>query len=142
MKTYISLLSLIFAISLFGCSPKIQDSASSQSAGSDLDAKEMRIDKRELNPEFALETYLRRTPGVTLQGSGNNAKVTIRGVNSLTLNTEPLFIINGNPVGNTYVRAANVVRGMEIKSVKVLKGSDASLYGVRGAGGVVIITAR
>ena len=142
MKTYTFLFSIALAVGLSACSPKVQDAVSSDPAASDLDAKEMKIDKRELNPEFALETYLRRTPGVTLQGSGNNAKVTIRGVNSFTQNTEPLFVINGNPVGNTYSRAANVVRGMEIKSVRVLKGSDASLYGVRGSGGVVIITAK
>lgn len=142
MKTFTFFLSTAIAISLFACSPKLQDTSGSTAAASDLDAKEMRLDKKTLNPEFALETYLRRTPGVTMQGSGNNATVTIRGVNSFTQNTEPLFVINGNPVGNTYSRAANVVRGMEIKSVKVLKGSDASLYGVRGSGGVVVITAK
>ncbi len=142
MKNLLCLFTITLTMFLLSCSPKVQDTVSREPSPSGLDAKEMRIDKKELNPEFALETYLRRTPGVTMQGSGNNAKVTIRGVNSFTQNTEPLFVVNGNPVGNTYARAANLVRGMEIKSVRVLKGSDATIYGVRGGGGVVVISAK
>lgn len=142
MKNTLPLLFSALVLIFVACSPKIQEASSQTARESDLGAKEMRIDKKELNPEFALETYLRRTPGVILRGSGNNATVSIRGVNSFTQNTQPLFIINGNDVGNNYSRAANLVRGMEIKSVRVLKDADASIYGVRGSGGVVVITAR
>ena len=142
MKYTATIFSLAFSLILLSCSPKIQDATSPSGKEADLGAKEMKIDKKELNPEFALETYLRRTPGVIMRGSGNNATVSIRGVNSFTQNTQPLFIINGNDVGNNYSRAANLVRGMEIKSVRVLKDADASIYGVRGSGGVVVISAR
>lgn len=104
--------------------------------------KEMTLNDNEVSQEFALETYLQRTPGVTVIGSGQNARVQVRGVNSFDGNTQPLFIINGSDIGNSYSSAASMLRGMRIKSVRVLKDSDASIYGVRGAGGVIVVKAE
>lgn len=105
-------------------------------------SNEMELSDAEVNPEFALETYLRRTAGVVVNGSGVNATVQVRGINSFTGNTQPLFVINGTDVGSNYNNAASLLRGMKIKSVEVLKGSDASFYGVRGSGGVIVIRAE
>lgn len=106
------------------------------------DSNELALSDNEVAPENQLESYLNRVAGVSVIGSGQNAKVQVRGVNSFSGNTEPLFLINGTDVGSSYANAANLLRGMKIQSVKVLKGSDASLYGVRGAGGVIIIKAK
>lgn len=92
--------------------------------------------------QTALEIYLRKEPGVIVRGSGENATVSIRGVISFSDNIEPLFVINGNQVGHNYQNALAIVSEMEITSLKVLKGPDASIYGVRGAGGVVEIKAN
>lgn len=102
----------------------------------------MELSKNETSAEFALETYLRKTPGVNVMGSGENARVQVRGVNSFNQNSQPLFIVNGSQIGQNYSVAANMLRGMTIKSVRVLKDSDATLYGARGAGGVIIIKAE
>jgi len=103
------------------------------------DSKEMSLSDEELSQEFALEMYLQRTPGVVVNGSGENATVQVRGVNSFSGNTQPLFVINGMDSGQNYGRVANLLRGVKIKSVEVLKGSDATLYGARGGGGVIVI---
>ena len=103
---------------------------------------EMSLADNQVNPENNLESYLNRTAGVRVLGSGQNATVQIRGVNSISSNTQPLFLVNGTDVGQNYSNAANLVRGMKITSVRVLKGSDATFYGLRGAGGVVVIKAK
>lgn len=107
-----------------------------------LDAKEMTLAQNEVNSLNPLESYLLRTPGVQIVNEGGGAKAKIRGASSFHSDTEPLFIVNGTDVGTSYASAANLVAAMEIVSVRVLKGPDASLYGVRGGNGVVIVKAR
>ena len=89
-----------------------------------------------------LESYLNRTAGVRVSGSGQSASVQVRGVNSINSGTQPLFVVNGTDVGTSYATAADLVRSMKIESVRVLKGADATLYGVRGGGGVILIKAK
>jgi TonB-dependent SusC/RagA subfamily outer membrane receptor len=72
---------------------------------------------------------IRTLPGVMVNGSN----VTIRGVQS-TGNSSPLFIVNG-----TVVRSISGIDPSMVKSIDVLKGSSASVYGVQGANGVIVI---
>ena len=63
--------------------------------------------------------------------SGNS--VTIRGINT-TGSSTPLFVVNG--------RTVNSINGIDpsmVKSIEVLKGPSASVYGLQGANGVIII---
>jgi len=69
-------------------------------------------------------------PGVHVAGN----KITIQGASSFMLSTEPLFIVDGIEVGSI----DNIVPG-EVESIEVLKGSSASIYGSRGANGVILI---
>jgi TonB-dependent SusC/RagA subfamily outer membrane receptor len=46
----------------------------------------------------------------------------------------PLFVING-----VIVNSIDNVNPLEVKTIKVLKGSQAAIYGVRGANGVISI---
>ncbi len=137
MKHTFSLLLLVFLVT-----------ACSTSKTSDVNKKNyddpnvMVLDDNEVAVGNNLESFLNRTAGVRVNGSGQNATVQIRGVNSFGSGTQPLFVVNGSDVGQSYSNAAGLVQNMKIKSVEVLKGSDASLYGVRGAGGVVIIKAE
>lgn len=75
-----------------------------------------------------------KVPGVIVRGE----KIIIRGVNTLVLDSDPLFIVDGVPVdGIGWVNPNNV------KSITVLKDSSAcSIYGSRGANGVIIITTK
>lgn len=71
---------------------------------------------------------------------GSSATVSIRGVNSLTAGTDPLYIIDGVVVAASDFAAIN---NADIESVSILKdASSASIYGSRAANGVVLITTK
>ncbi len=72
-------------------------------------------------------------PGVTVAGTS----VILRGASSISLDTEALFVVNGTPVNSI-----DNIRPQEVKSIDVLKGPDASIYGSRGANGVILITLK
>lgn len=68
---------------------------------------------------------------------GAGLSVNIRGIGT-TGNSQPLYIIDGNPVGDISYLAST-----DIGSMEVLKDASASaIYGARGANGVVIITTK
>jgi TonB-linked SusC/RagA family outer membrane protein len=77
--------------------------------------------------------------GVTVTNSGapgGGAQIAIRGIGSLT-STAPLVIIDGTP-GNL-----DNINPADIESIQVLKDAgSASIYGVRGANGVVVVTTK
>ena len=69
-------------------------------------------------------------PGVQVNGN----KITIQGAGSINLSTEPLFIVDGFQVGSL-----DGISPTQVESIEVLKGSSASIYGSRGANGVILI---
>ncbi len=68
----------------------------------------------------------------SIQVNGN--KIVIRGVNSIN-STDPLLIVDG-----IIVSSIDYISPQMVKSIEILKGSDAAIYGSRGANGVVMIT--
>jgi TonB-linked SusC/RagA family outer membrane protein len=71
---------------------------------------------------------------------GGDSVINLRGVSSLSGNTEPLFIIDGVPVDEDNFRSLNP---NDIESLSVLKDAGATaIYGNRGANGVVLIKTR
>jgi TonB-dependent SusC/RagA subfamily outer membrane receptor len=86
----------------------------------------------------SLSDYLIRVPGVTISGQS----VAIRGISSFNAGTEPLFVIDGVPAGNSLAQANNLVNVRDIDHVQVLKGPDAAIYGVRGSNGVILIVTK
>lgn len=96
-----------------------------------------------------------KTPGVqVLQGNmtGGAPIVKIRGLNSLSLNNDPIYVIDGIRmnsgsigfgVGGTNSSYLNSLDPNEIQSIEIVKGpSAATLYGTQAANGVVVITTR
>jgi TonB-dependent SusC/RagA subfamily outer membrane receptor len=69
-------------------------------------------------------------PGVVVSGES----ITIRGMSSLNLSNEPLYVVDGSPTSSISDISPN-----DVKSISVLKGSSAAIYGSRGANGVVVI---
>jgi len=69
-------------------------------------------------------------PGVVVNGTS----ITIRNSSSINSGNEPLFVVNGVPV-NTI----DNIHPQEVKSIQILKGSAASIYGSRGSNGVILI---
>ncbi|HEX2968451.1 MAG TPA: TonB-dependent receptor plug domain-containing protein [Bacteroidales bacterium] len=77
---------------------------------------------------------LKGKPGVQVTGR------TVRiqgGVNSLNSGTEPLYVVDGITVGSI-----DGILPQTVKSIEILKGSSASIYGSRGANGVILITLK
>ena len=70
-----------------------------------------------------------------VQVSGHS--IIIRGKNSINLSSEPLFVVDG-----VAVEDVSYINPREVKNITVLKDSAASIYGVRGANGVILITLK
>jgi TonB-linked SusC/RagA family outer membrane protein len=101
-----------------------------------------------------------KVAGVTITsaggGPGQSASILIRGINSLSLNTEPLFVVDGIPIDNatsgqgtggglpaSMGNRAGDINPDDIESVNILRGGAATaLYGLRGSNGVVVITTK
>jgi TonB-dependent SusC/RagA subfamily outer membrane receptor len=89
-----------------------------------------------------VEDLLSRIPGVEVYRSVTGFSVQIRGVNTLTGGAEPLYVIDGMPYAGTR-NGAIPVNAADIECVEVLKDvGHTSIFGSRGANGVVLITTR
>ena len=77
----------------------------------------------------------------TSDGSvGSTANIVIRGNNSLTQSSAPLYIIDGFPSESSMATALN---SADIETIDILKDASATaIYGARGANGVVVITTK
>lgn len=90
-----------------------------------------------------LTDMIRRLPGVRVQsGRGQYANIVIGAPSSFMSGTSPLFVVNGSALGNDYSVVYNTVRSPDVISMSVLKGSDATIYGTRGANGVILIRTK
>lgn len=69
-------------------------------------------------------------PGVQVK----DRKIIIGGPSSFNLSTEPLFIVDGMEVPSI-----DEIQPVMVESIEVLKGPSASIYGVKGANGVILI---
>jgi TonB-dependent SusC/RagA subfamily outer membrane receptor len=73
---------------------------------------------------------LKGTPGVVVKGNS----VQIQGQSSFNSGTEPLYVVDGMTV-----ESVDGISPSLVESINVLKGASASIYGSRGANGVIII---
>ncbi|GAA4452608.1 TonB-dependent receptor [Nibrella saemangeumensis] len=91
-----------------------------------------------ISPTQALQG---RVPGVSVTNNsspGSEPVVRIRGVGSISLNPNPLYVIDGVPSGGL-----NNLDPKDIESLEVLKdASAAAIYGSRAANGVILITTK
>jgi TonB-linked SusC/RagA family outer membrane protein len=80
---------------------------------------------------------------ISLVNSGvnpDNIRITLRGNRSFLGNNQPLIVVDGVPVANSYLAQMDADA---IATVDVLKGATASaLYGSQAANGVMIITTK
>lgn len=85
-----------------------------------------------------LQALQGRIPGLYVTNSnrvGEEPSLNIRGINSLTADQTPLFVVDG-----TVVSTIEFVSLYDVERVEVLK--DASIYGARGANGAILITTK
>ncbi|MCD8312984.1 MAG: SusC/RagA family TonB-linked outer membrane protein [Bacteroidales bacterium] len=84
-----------------------------------------------------------RVAGVQLttssQQPGSTPSITIRGIGSISSDTEPLIVLDGLPFDGNL----NLINANDIESMTVLKDAASNaLYGARGANGVIMITTK
>ncbi|MFM8449593.1 MAG: TonB-dependent receptor plug domain-containing protein, partial [Haliscomenobacter sp.] len=88
-------------------------------------------------------------------GPAGSSRVVIRGINGLSGDNQPLFVVDGFPIDNSNLGSAGMWGGFDlgdglssinpddIEKVSVLKGSAATaLYGNRGRNGVILVTTK
>lgn len=76
-------------------------------------------------------------PGVQVSDGANGQQISIRGGNSLELDTEPLFVVDGTK----YESSADVDASISVNDIeKIEVQKDGGAYGMKGANGVIIIT--
>ena len=120
------------------------------------------IDKKQLEsrPEPDLARLLSgKAPGVDILAtsgiSGSGTNIQIRGANSITGTSDPLFVVDGAPISGATNQQTNAIYGSQtssrfldidpnnIESVNILKGLSATvLYGEAGRNGVILITTK
>jgi TonB-linked SusC/RagA family outer membrane protein len=103
-----------------------------------------------------------KVSGLTISGGsgnlGSSSRILIRGINSITGENQPLFVVDGVPLDNSNFGGSNQARGgggvdygnaiqdlnpENVESINVLKGAAATaLYGSRGANGVIVVTTK
>jgi len=70
-------------------------------------------------------------PGVQVVGE----KIIIRGMGTINASSDPLVLVDG--IENNTL---DVINPRLVKSINILKGSDAAIYGAKAANGVILIT--
>lgn len=104
-----------------------------------------------------------RAPGVSVTSgtqTGTGARIRVRGMNSVSLSNEPIWIIdgirmtsnnanfstvtgNGGTTGGNNASRVGDLNPEEIESIEVVKGpSAATLYGTDAANGVILVTTK
>jgi TonB-linked SusC/RagA family outer membrane protein len=105
----------------------------------------------------ATDLLVAKAPGVTvLQGTttGTGGIIHIRGVNSISLNNDPIWIVDGirfNAGNSGFIQGGNgqqasFLNGLDpedIEDIEIVKGpSAATLYGTDAANGVIVVTTK
>ena len=98
----------------------------------------VKIDDNEVANYNDIGEYLQgRVPGLTVIKDGSRYRFLIRGLNTINGTSEPLLIVDGVEVSDI-----SYLNPRDVASVNVLKDASASIYGARGAFGVILITTK
>ena len=134
----VGLLALGVIVAMTGCSSSGEvignEHAMQDTAAVDID------DNDRMRARRVEDLLVGRVSGVRVQQSARGIRVIIRGQNSIVGSSEPLYVVDGMPIEAAPGRALIGLNPRDIESIRVLKDPvDTSMYGMRGANGVVII---
>ena len=123
-------------------------------AFSDVDGEEL-TKNRDVN---FINSISNKIAGVNISqtagGAGTSSRIIIRGVKSLSTESQPLIVVDGVPIDNSsdgaswlggldYGSSLMGISPDDIETMSVLKGPNAAaLYGSRAATGVILITTK
>jgi TonB-dependent SusC/RagA subfamily outer membrane receptor len=147
-RTRLALLTGLLPASVFACArPTTTAQAEPQVVPPEVtiaaaDSASGEIQKRAREPIASL--LQGRASGVDVSVLPNGTiTVHIQGVESFYAGTEPLIVVDGIPVASGPGGALAGINPEDIESIRVLKyPPETSLYGVRGANGVIVITTK
>jgi len=97
------------------------------------------------SPGQSLEQLLlARVPGLTLsRAPDGRAVLHLRGTTTILGDDEPLFVVDGIPLGSNPAGNLAAINLHDIETVQVLRdGAMTAAYGVRGANGVIVIRTK
>ena len=82
-------------------------------------------------------------PGAQIVKAQDGFAIRLRGMTSIYGSNDALIVVDGMPLSQGGAAAAlSAIRPEEVARIDVLKDGTASIYGVRGSNGVVVITTR
>jgi TonB-dependent SusC/RagA subfamily outer membrane receptor len=98
----------------------------------------------EANPGEPIEKILQsKVTGVMVRRTNDGGiALQIRGATSFDGTDAPLYLVDGGPFEPGPGGALTGVDPYNIESIKVLKGAEAGIYGIRGMNGVILITTK
>ncbi len=90
------------------------------------------------------QVLMSRFPGVQVtRARDGGISVRIRGTTSIYGSNEPLYVIDGVPIRPGPGGSLAGINPYDIESIEVLKDpASTTMYGVRGANGVIVITTK
>ncbi len=122
--------------------------------------QEVKADGLTENKNFSVANMLQgKVAGVQISqsgtGLGGSTRIVMRGLNSLSGNNQPLWVVDGLPIsdnsveqatqwgGFDYSGSASEINPEDIETISVLKGANAAaLYGSRAQNGAIVITTK
>lgn len=98
----------------------------------------------ERTPSQPIEMVIEgRFPGVVVYQTPAGIAVRIRGVSSFYGSNEPLYVLDGIPIQAGPNGILSGINARDIAKIEVLKDpANTSMYGMRGANGVIVITTK
>lgn len=138
----LSVFALLLSINFFSSCKTAGGNPISTNGDLQEDRGSMSVPSNQLNSSLA--DVLRKNTSLQVTGTGNDVKVFVRGMSSFKLNTQPLFVIDNVPVGNSYASANNAINPNEIARVRVLRSAaeTTTIWGVDGNHGVILIETK
>lgn len=98
----------------------------------------LKMEENEAGVYTNMYDYLRgKVPGVYVGPENSMSSIIVRGVSTVNGSTVPLVLLDGMEINDL-----DAVSPYDVYSVSVLKDSSSSIYGVRGANGVILITTK
>jgi len=148
MQRLITFILIVLMASFTSCysSKQVNSSKGSKVTLTDKKTRELGKEKYKKGEpsESNMISLLRRTPGLQISGSDQQAVAKVIGM-PFTMNSDPspLFVVDGMRVGTKVRDVADIVNPKDVARITVLKDpSDLSMYGVQGASGVVVIKTK
>ncbi len=90
-----------------------------------------------------LSQVLNSIGGIQVEGQHPNVKVYMRGKGSINYNTQPLYVVDGVPIGNSYSQTSNALNVQNIATVSIITGTQATVrFGDMANHGAILIRTK